>query len=111
MLTSSKKYVMNRAGTPYPRSARGLRSGSVSIGQRSIGGYLTPWALHRETGDLLPLSVVEELKGVPSKIAHHMAVAIPNHHGDLDRGHASLERLAGLRLGCSAGKQNQRPSE
>ena len=36
-----------------------------------------------------------------------MAVAVANHHRDLDRGHARLKRLAGLRLGNRAGQRNQ----
>src|ERR1017187_4549450 len=87
------------------RSACGLRHGSLGIRQRSVGGGLTPGALHRETGDLLPLSIVEELKVVFSEIAHDMAVAVANHYRDLNHGHSRLERLAGLYLGSRAGQR------
>ena len=94
-------------GNQFSRSARTLRHGRLGIGQRSVGSGRTPGVLHREAGNLLPLSVVEELKVVLAEIAHDMAVVIANHHGDLDHGHARLERLARGGLGSRAGQQNQ----
>src|ERR1035438_9046323 len=100
--------VSNEAlGNIDRRWGRGRFRGAIGIGQRPAGNRLPARLVHRETGDLHPFAIIEELKVVLSQITDCVTVPVAHHHRDLYHRHTRLERLEGWLLGRGAAPRNQ----